>query len=98
VADSPYPVLVLPGEPSFRCCTVEGPGRHQAHAGSRATFTVTVRDACGNLCDQLMPQQLEKLLPIQVRGRQSSEHLPPLQGRHAVVLLLWPGCGYAAHM
>jgi hypothetical protein len=82
VADSPYPVLVLPGEPSYRCCTVEGLGRNQAQAGSRATFTVTVRDACSNVCGHLTPQQLEELLPIQVRDRQKLQHLQTVHGMH----------------
>jgi hypothetical protein len=48
VADSPYPVRLLPGPPSARHSTVSGPGRHTAAAGTAVAFDVTVRDAYGN--------------------------------------------------
>lgn len=48
VADSPYPIKVLPGPPSARHSTVTGAGKYTATAGATAEFTVEVRDAYGN--------------------------------------------------
>lgn len=48
VAQSPYPLRVLPARPAALCCAVEGPGRSAAVAGRPAEFTVEARDEFGN--------------------------------------------------
>jgi len=51
VADSPYPVLLVPGPPHPRNSLVTGSGRSLAVAGSAATFDIIVQDAYGNRCN-----------------------------------------------
>jgi hypothetical protein len=43
-------VQVHPGPPSARHSSVTGPGRRAAAAGSKAEFSVVLRDALGNAC------------------------------------------------
>ena len=49
VAESPYPVRVLPARAFPRRCAVVGDGRRAAVAGSPAEFQVEVKDRFGNL-------------------------------------------------
>lgn len=51
VADSPYPLRVVPGEGSLRKCIVQGEGRSQARCGELTTFEILVFDEHGNRCD-----------------------------------------------
>ena len=48
VAESPYPVRVLPGRPDPRRCTLSGAGRRAAVAAVAAQFSVEARDCYGN--------------------------------------------------
>lgn len=48
VAQSPYPLRVLPARPTAKCCAVEGSGRSAAVAGRPAEFVVEVCDEYGN--------------------------------------------------
>lgn len=48
VADSPYPLRVLPAAPCARRCAVAGEGRSAAVAGAPAEFRVCVHDEYGN--------------------------------------------------
>lgn len=48
VAESPYPVRILPARAFARSCAVVGDGRRAAVAGSPATFHVEVKDRFGN--------------------------------------------------
>ena len=50
VAESPYPVRVLPGRPDPRRCTLSGAGRRAAVAAMAAEFSVEARDCYGNRC------------------------------------------------
>jgi hypothetical protein len=50
VADSPYPLRVLPGVPIASRCQVVGPGRSVAIVGRPATFEILTKDAHGNAC------------------------------------------------
>ncbi|KIZ07366.1 hypothetical protein MNEG_0592 [Monoraphidium neglectum] len=67
VADSPYPLRVLPGPPCAARCTAEGAGRRAAAAGERATFSVVARDAFGNACDGLSAAALAAALPLSMQ-------------------------------
>jgi hypothetical protein len=64
VADSPYPVRVLPGAPDAGKTTVHGAGARRAAAGAPARFTVQARDAFGNACAGLAPAELPRALPL----------------------------------
>ena len=48
VAESPYPVRVLPGRPDPRRCALSGAGRRAAVAAVAAEFSVEARDCYGN--------------------------------------------------
>jgi hypothetical protein len=48
VAESPYPVRVLPAKPSLKHCAVSGEGRRSAKAGHDTTFIIEARDRYGN--------------------------------------------------
>lgn len=50
VAQSPYPLRVLPAWPSARRCEVAGAGRSSAVAGQLAEFEVVAHDEHGNRC------------------------------------------------
>eukprot|EP00878_Enallax_costatus_P043832 GHUV01051923.1.p1 GENE.GHUV01051923.1~~GHUV01051923.1.p1 ORF type:complete len:179 (+),score=30.43 GHUV01051923.1:306-842(+) len=65
VADSPYPIKILPGPSSARHSTVSGPGRYAATAGATADFSVQVKDASGNGYE-MMEESAEGLLDLQV--------------------------------
>ncbi|KAI7844470.1 hypothetical protein COHA_001973 [Chlorella ohadii] len=64
VAQSPYPLRVLPARPATKRCTVEGSGRSAAVAGRPAEFAVQVCDEFGNRWSG-PPEQLERLLPLE---------------------------------
>lgn len=51
VADSPYPLRVVPGGGSLRKCIVQGEGRSQARCGELTTFEILVFDEHGSRCD-----------------------------------------------
>lgn len=48
MADSPYPLRVLPGRPCPRICEVVGEGRSRAVAGRPAAFEIRIYDEFGN--------------------------------------------------
>ena len=48
VADSPYPLRVLPGRPEARRCTLSGSGRRAAVAAAASEVVVEARDCDGN--------------------------------------------------
>ena len=48
VADSPYPLRVLPGRPEARWCTLSGSGRRADVAAAASEFIVEARDCYGN--------------------------------------------------
>lgn len=48
LADSPYPLLVLPDKPSPNHSTVTGNGRRTATAEQAASFSIEARDQFGN--------------------------------------------------
>ena len=48
VADSPYPVRILPGRPSPRRCGISGEGHRKATVGAEAFFFVDAIDRHGN--------------------------------------------------
>lgn len=50
VADSPYPVRVIPAKPCPEKAYVHGPGRSQAVVGEAARFEIEARDSFGNRC------------------------------------------------
>lgn len=52
VADSPYPLRVLPGKPCPRKCEVVGEGRSRATACQPASFSILIHDQFGNRCVQ----------------------------------------------
>eukprot|EP00878_Enallax_costatus_P035213 GHUV01039218.1.p1 GENE.GHUV01039218.1~~GHUV01039218.1.p1 ORF type:complete len:211 (+),score=52.32 GHUV01039218.1:306-938(+) len=66
VADSPYPIKILPGPSSARHSTVSGPGRYAATAGATADFSVQVKDASGNGYE-MMEESAEGLLDLQAQ-------------------------------
>jgi len=60
VADSPYPVLLVPGPPHPRRCLVTGSGRSVAVAGSAAAFEVVLQDEYGNRCSVARSAELAR--------------------------------------
>jgi hypothetical protein len=64
VADSPYPIKVLPGCLSSAHTTTAGPGLKAAAPGAAATFRVQGRDAFGNACEVLPAAALASALPL----------------------------------
>ncbi|KAK9842203.1 hypothetical protein WJX81_000327 [Elliptochloris bilobata] len=80
VAESPYPLRVLPGRPEPRRCTLCGAGRRAAVAGAAAEFCVEARDCHGNRC---LDAALEEGLPLEVElssGAHSCEVVVSRQG------------------
>jgi len=69
VADSPYPLLVLPGPPSLFQTTTSGAAHRTATATQPAAFTVQARDALGNPCDNLAASELTAALRLRARLR-----------------------------
>ncbi|KAI8475786.1 MAG: hypothetical protein J3K34DRAFT_456142 [Monoraphidium minutum] len=67
VADSPYPLLVLPGAPAPARCTADGAGSRAAAAGAPAAFSVAARDAFGNACRGLRARELAASLQLRAR-------------------------------
>ncbi|GAB4815949.1 hypothetical protein N2152v2_002995 [Parachlorella kessleri] len=63
VADSPYPLRVLPGKPCPRKCEVVGEGRSRAIAGQPASFSILIHDQFGN---RWFGDNLAQLLPLEV--------------------------------
>lgn len=48
MADSPYPLRVLPARPDPRKCEVAGEGRSAASVGEPASFSILPHDQYGN--------------------------------------------------
>jgi hypothetical protein len=67
VADSPYPLLVLPAAPALAQTRAAGTALRAAAAGRPAAFTVQAADRFGNPCDHLEAAELEAAQVIQAR-------------------------------
>ena len=87
MAESPYYLRVLPGEPVPRRSVVEGEGRSFAAVGREAVFWVAVRDEFGNRRVCHSPStfpHLEAGCPLGRKGPRSGQ-LVPLQPMPALV-------------
>lgn len=62
VADSPYPLRILPADPYPRKTLVQGPGRSLAVASTTARFDIQLHDEFGNPCSSTLEVPLETYL------------------------------------
>lgn len=81
MAQSPYPLRVLPAAPCVKRCRVEGGGRCGAVAGVAAHFEVEACDELGNRCSVMQHSMLvflsHSVLRLCSPGRQPTPHSPP---------------------
>ena len=62
VADSPYPVRILPAAPYPRRTQIIGPGRSQAVSGTTSGFDILLHDEFGNRCTGPLSVPIEAYL------------------------------------
>jgi len=75
IADSPYPLRVLPGDPFLKTTRVEGPGREGACCGEKAFFEVLVCDKYGNICSGASWYENSPIY-IRLEGNKYKEEIP----------------------
>lgn len=75
VADSPYPLRVLPGDPFLRTIKVEGPGKEVACCGKISVFEVLVNDKYGNRCSGASWHKKSEIC-IRLEGNKYKEEIP----------------------
>lgn len=83
VADSPYPVRLLPGAPCYKTSLVRGEGKMLGKCGQEAKFEILIRDKFGNCCSGHQWQDLIRLT-LRLEGSLSEkrvESIPTGDGR-----------------
>ncbi|WPT17929.1 Radial spoke head 10-like protein B [Picochlorum sp. SENEW3] len=74
VADSPYPVRLLPGAPCYKTSLIRGEGKAWATCGQEAKFEILIRDKFGNCCSGHQWQDLIRL-SFRLEGSLSEKHV-----------------------